>query len=317
MRMDMAPVKVWIAERMARDPLDLMVQAGLEVKDASKLDRQALLAEIHEAQVLVVRSQTRVDRELLDRARSLKLVGRAGTGVDTIDVAYARSKGILVVNAPGANAVSVAEHAFGHILAVARRIGEGTVGLRQGLWQKKSLTGIELFGKVLGLVGFGRIGKEVSSRAKAFGMRVIAFDPLIPGESIRDMGAEPVGFESLCRQADVISLHLPANKETHNLFGREVLASLKRGVILINCARGGLIDEAALEEALNSNQVFGVGLDVFADEPSPRPSLVGHPRVVCTPHIAASTPEAETRAGLMVAEEVIAWSKGNPLRYTV
>lgn len=311
------PITVVVAERLAQSALEGMIHAGLDVQDFSKLDRNELLDRMADVQALLIRSQTQVNRELLDSAKALKIVGRAGTGVDNIDVGYARSRGVVVVNAPGANAISVAEHTLGHILGVARRIGEGTVGLKKGLWQKKALSGIELYGKTLGLVGLGRIGKEVALRAKAFGMTVLAYDPYITEDMAQESGVSLVSFEGLCQDADVLSLHLPVTAETRNMVNAEVIARMKPGVIIVNCARGGLIDEVALEDALNAGKVFGVGLDVFADEPSPRPSLIGHPRVVSTPHIAASTPEAEERAGGMVAEEVVAWSKGQPLRYVV
>jgi len=310
-------MKVVSAERISPKALERMAQEGAEILDRAGLDRPSLVASLPGVQALLVRSQTQVDKELLDAGQDLGLVGRAGTGVDNIDLEYAQARGVHVVNAPGANAVSVAEHAFGMILAVSRRLVEGTVGLRSGLWEKKSLKGTEMQGKTLGIVGFGRIGRELAIRGKAFGMSVAAYDPYLSETAGEAYDVKLVSFETLCSQSDFISLHLPINSETRHLIDEKAMERMKEEAVLINCARGGLIDEEALEKALFEGKIRGAGMDVFADEPQPRASLLSLPRVVATPHVAASTPEAEEKAGLMIADQVIAFMHGRPLEHQV
>jgi len=310
-------MRIILAERMSPAALDHMAKQGAQLVDQVGCSREQVLEALPGAQGLLVRSQTQVDRDLLDRGNDLTLVGRAGTGVDNIDLEYAKARGVRVVNAPGANAVSVAEHAFALMLAVSRRLVEGTTGLREGRWEKKSLSGSEIQGKTLGIVGLGRIGREMALRGRAFGMSVLAYDPYLPESAESEWGVRLIPFETLCAESDVITLHLPINLETRHLIDGRILAIMKPEVILVNCARGGLIDEEALERALLEERVRGAGLDVFVGEPKPRASLLSHPRVVATPHIAASTPEAEEKAGFMIAEEVVACIQGKALRHQV
>ena len=253
----------------------------------------------------------------MDAAPSLRVVGRAGVGVDNIDLDEATRRGILVVNAPLANSVSAAEHAFGLMLSVARNIARGDASIRSGRWDRAKFRGVELDGKTLGLVGMGRIGSLVARRALAFGMKVLAYDPYITAEQARAAGGELRDLDSLLADSDFISLHLPRTPETENLLGREAFAKAKRGVRIINASRGGIIDEDALVEAIRDGQVAGAALDVYAEEPMTGGPLTELPEVVLTPHLGASTVEAQYKAGLHVAESVAAGLAGEPVMAAV
>jgi len=267
---------------------------------------------------VIVRSRTKITADVLAAAQRLKVVGRAGVGVDNIDLEAAKARGITVVNAPQASTQAVAELAIGLMFALARRIPEADAGMKRGEWLKKQLTGTELHGKTLGVVGMGRIGSRVGALAKALGMEIIGYDPLIPAEEIARRGATPVAeLTDLYAQADVITLHVPLTPQTRGMVNAEAFAQMKPGVLLICAARGGVIDEDALYHALESGQVGGAGLDVFAQEPPGASRLVTHPRVVATPHIGAQTREAQTRVATDIATEVLAALKGEKLRWQV
>jgi D-3-phosphoglycerate dehydrogenase len=257
-----------------------------------------LARDLANAEALVVRSATNVDEKLIAAAPKLRVIARAGTGVDNVDVPAASARGILVMNAPGANSVSVAEHALALMLSLARAVPAADATMKRGVWDKKKLTGIELRGKTLGLVGLGRIGQEVSARARSFGMSIVAHDPFISEQVAGTLGVELLDLDALCGRADYISLHIPATPETRHLFNAERLSKCRKGARLVNTARGELIDEAALAEAIKSGQIAGAGLDVFEKEPPPDGSLTTLPQVVATPHIAASTVEAQEQVGL-------------------
>ncbi len=244
---------------------------------------------------MVVRSGTKVTKEIIDAGVNLKIIGRAGTGVDNIDVRAATSKGILVVNTPGGNTISTAELALSHILALARNIPQATASLKHGKWDRSKYTGTELTGKTLGVIGVGRIGREVAKWCKGFGMNVVGYDPVVSEQSARTFGIEPVSLEELLKQADFITIHTPLTKETDHLINANSLAKCKKGVRIINCARGGIIDEHAALEALKSGQLGGLGLDVLEHEPPTEDSLElrKHPNVVMTPHLGASTYDAQ------------------------
>ena len=276
-----------------------------------------LAADLAEADALIVRSATQVDEQLIAAAPRLRVIARAGTGVDNVDVRAATDRGIVVMNAPGANSVSVAEHAWALMLALSRSIGAADAAMKKGVWDKKRLTGAELRGKTVGVVGLGRIGQEVSNRARAFGMHVVAHDPFISEQVAATMGAELVSLDELCSRADYITLHIPATPETKHLFNAERFAACKPGVRIINTARGELIDEAALAEAIRRGHVAGAGLDVFAQEPPPDQSLVGLPQVVATPHIAASTVEAQELVGIETAMGVRDYLRDGAIRNAV
>lgn len=263
-----------------------------------------LAAALADADALLVRSATRVDARLIDAAPALRVIARAGTGVDNVDVEAASRRGILVVNAPGANSVSVAEHAIAMMLALARSMPAADRAMKAARWEKRRFLGTELRGKTLAVVGFGRIGREVAQRARAFGMRLVAYDPFIPREIATAAGAELVSLDEACAAADFITLHLPSTPETHHLFDAARFARCRPGVRLVNTARGDLIDPAALARAIDDGIVAGAGLDVFEVEPPADWSLVARPELVATPHIAASTGEAQELVGLETATTV-------------
>jgi len=294
-----------------------MLRAQAQVEDRNGISAQELRSILPEFDALIVRSRTRVTAELLEHAARLKVIGRAGVGVDNIDLDAARDHGIIVVNSPLATTVAVAELTMGLLLAMARAIPRADAAMKQGKWLKKELEGIELQGKTLGLIGFGRIGREVAHRALAFGMRILAYDPLIPEDVIRQANVTPSSLETLLQRSDFISLHIPLTDETRNLLSTQAFAQMKTGVRLICTARGGIIDEQALLQALKEGKVAAAALDVFAVEPPALNELITHPNLIATPHIGAQTVEAQTRAAEMIAEEVLAALRGEPLRWRV
>jgi len=283
---------------MPADALAPLSARGWELAVTAGHPREQLLTALADADALVVRSATKVTRELLDAAPRLRIVARAGTGVDTIDVPAATERGVLVVNAPGANSVSVAELAMAMMLSLARHTPAADRAMKEGRWEKKAFAGIELRGKTLGLVGFGRIGQEVARRAQAFEMRVLAHDPFLAHEVADELGVELGSLEDVCRRADWISLHLPATPATRHIFDRDRLASCRKGVRIINTARGELIDAAALADAIESGHVAGAGIDVYEVEPPADFRLAQLPQVVATPHLGASTREGQQAAAL-------------------
>lgn len=283
------------------------------VVEAAGEPRSRLLELVADAEGLVVRSGTRVDRELMEAAPRLRVVGRAGVGVDNIDLDEATRRGVTVANAPLANSVSAAEHAFGLMLSQARNIARADASIRSGRWDRAAFRGVELDGKTLGLVGMGRIGTLVAQRALAFGMSVLAYDPYITAEQARQAGGELRDLDSLLADSDFISLHLPRTPETENLLDAAAFRKIKQGVRIVNASRGGIIDEDALAEAIGSGRVAGAALDVFATEPLVGGPLVDLPQVVLTPHLGASTAEAQHKAGLHVAESVLAGVMGEPV----
>ncbi len=315
MQPDRKPVVV-IAEVLAASCAEHLL-ATCEVVEAVGETRTRLMSLLAGADGLVVRSGTRVDRELMEAAPRLRVVGRAGVGVDNIDLDEATRRGILVVNAPLANSVSAAEHAFGLMLALARHIPRADASIRAGRWDRAKFRGVELEGKTLGLVGMGRIGSLVAQRALAFGMRVLAFDPYITAEQAREAGGELLDLDSLLAESDFVSLHLPRTPETENLLGQEAFGKAKRGIRIVNASRGGIIDENALVEAIRNGQVAGAALDVYAEEPMVSGPLTERPEVVLTPHLGASTKEAQQKAGLHVAEAVVAALSGKQVMAAV
>ncbi len=289
-----------------------------EVDNRNGIDAETLLQVIGEYHAVIVRSRTKITAAVLEAAANLKVVGRAGVGVDNIDLEAAKARGVTVVNAPQASTQAVAELALGLMFALARRIPEADASMKRGEWRKKQLKGMELHGKTLGVIGMGRIGSRVGQLAKAIGMRVVGYDPLIPAEEIARRGAEPLAeLDALYAQADVITLHVPLTPNTRGMLDAAAFAKMKPGVLLICAARGGVIDEDALYQALEAGHVGGAGLDVFAQEPPGASPLVTHPRVVATPHIGAQTREAQTRVAEDIATEVLAALQGKPLRWRV
>ena len=287
------------------------------VDDKSGISADDLLKLIPEYDALIVRGRTKVTASVMEAGSKLKAIGRAGVGVDNIDLDAAKKHHIVVVNAPVSTSIAVAELTFGLLLALAREIPRADAGMKQDKWLKKELEGVELFGKTLGVVGFGRIGVEVAKRASTFGMNVVAYDPLISEDEIRKRGAEPVSLQDLYAWSEFISLHLPLTVQTRDLIGPMAFSQMKDGVRIVCAARGGIIDESALMDALNSGKVAGAALDVFEKEPPGLTESVTHPRVIATPHIGAQTAEAQSRASEDIANEVLSALRGEALRWKV
>ncbi len=311
-------MRVLVSDSISEEGFAILRNAGLEVDYRPGLARSELLEVIAHYDALLVRSQTKVDAELLRAGVQLKVVGRAGVGVDNIDVATATERGIVVVNSPEGNTIAAAELTFALILALARKIPQADRSLRAGEWKRNQFVGAELSRKTLGIVGIGKIGREVARRARAFGMQVLAYDPHMPPNTIQQLGAEPVELETLLSHSDFISLHAPLTDETRHLLNRENLAKTKQGVRIINCARGELIDLDALAEFIESGHVAGCALDVFPQEPPPGDLKVLHqPQNVLTPHLGASTEEAQVKVVLDVAEQIVAVLTGGVPRHPV
>jgi D-3-phosphoglycerate dehydrogenase len=299
---------------LASDPLDAsavkaMRDAGLEVDEKTDLTPEALLREIAAYDAIVVRSATKVRAEVIDAGVRLKLIVRAGVGLDNVDAAHAKKKGVAVRNTPGASSNSVAELALGHMLSVARHIGRGTASMKAGKWEKKQLEGVEIAGKTLGIVGIGRIGQSLAQKAHALGMTVVCYDAFLSASPIPET-ARFVALDVLLAASDFISLHIPFDAAKGPTIGEKEIGKMKPGVRLVNCARGGVVDEAALVRALESGKVAGAALDVFAAEP-PRAGdpLVAAVNVSLTPHIGAATAEAQGRVGDEAAKIVIEFAK--------
>ena len=294
-----------IADQLPASAVDLLSSiSGWTVDARSGRAPDVLGPDLQNADALIVRSATKVTSALLSQAPKLRVIARAGTGIDNVDLDAASARGILVMNAPGGNSVSVAEHALALMLSLARSVPVADSTMKKGVWDKKKLTGAELRGKTLGLVGLGRIGQEVAARARAFGMEIVAHDPFISEEVAKSLGIGLLDLETLCETADYVSLHIPATTETRHLFGKARLAKCKKGIRIVNTARGELIDEAALADAIESGHVAGAALDVFEKEPPADWRLAQLAQVVATPHIAASTAEAQELVGLETATAV-------------
>ncbi len=273
--------------------------------DVAELDAKALLEQIPAYHALIVRGRTKVTKDVFAKAANLKVVGRAGVGVDNIDVNEATARKVLVVNAPTGSTVSVAELAIGHMISWCRLLPQADKSIKEGKWEKKSFEGHEIYGKTLGLIGSGRIGAEVARRAQVFGMKVIAFDPYLPPEVAKKIDVTLVDKETVLRESDFISIHAALTPETRGMLGAKEFASMKKTAVLVNCARGEIVQEAALADALKSGVIGGAALDVFEKEPPAGSPILTAPHVVFTPHLGASTHEAQYRAGGIIAEQVM------------
>ncbi len=297
-------MKILVADVLEQAGIDVLRAEGFDVTYAPGSKPEKLLEIVADCDALVVRSATRVTAAVLARAERLKVVGRAGTGVDTIDVEAATRRGVLVMNTPGGNTVSTAEHTISMLLALARNIPQANMSLLRGEWEKKKYTGTEVFEKTLGVIGLGKIGREVAARCKGLGMQVIGYDPVLGPEIASRLQIQLVPLQEVYRRSDFITVHTPLTPETRGLLNDETIAQCKRGVRLLNCARGGIIDEGALLRALESGQVGGAALDVFEVEPPSGNPLLGHPRVIATPHLGASTEEAQEKVAVQIAQQV-------------
>lgn len=311
--------RILITDALSPQAVAQIEAAGHEPVVALKRSPDELVALAAEADGWLIRSGTRLTRELIEAAPRLRVIGRAGVGVDNVDLPAATRRGIVVLNAPDGNTLSTAEHTCAMLLALARQIPQADASLRGGAWERSRFSGVELDGKTLGVIGVGKVGRTVIERMRAFGMEVVGYDPVLAPEAAERMGLALVDLEEMYRRSDFISVHTPLNDATRGLLGRETLARCKPGVRLVNCARGGIIDEAALLEALESGHVGGAALDVFSEEPpgeALRP-LLQHPHVVVTPHIAASTEEAQEKVAVQVTEALLDALAGRPVSSAV
>ncbi len=306
-----------VSEEISDKGLDLLREAGHEVDVQIGLDEAGLAAAIVGAQAIIIRSATTVSAELLSAGTDLKIVGRAGIGLDNVDVDAATERNVLVANAPFSNAITAAEHTMAMLLAQARNIAHAHAALVEGRWERSKWNGVELAEKTLGIVGLGRIGGLVAARARAFDMEIIAFDPYVAPERAAGMGIELVDLETLIGTSDFVTLHLARTPDTMNLINAELLAKAKPGLRLVNVARGGIIDEAALADAISNGPVGGAAIDVFAEEPTVVSPLFTLPEVTVTPHLGASTVEAQLKAGVQVAEQVVLALAGEPVPFAV
>ncbi|MBI1403522.1 MAG: phosphoglycerate dehydrogenase [Porphyrobacter sp.] len=296
--------KVLISDKMDPNAARIFEERGCDVDVITGETPEQLIARIGEYDGLAIRSSTKVTKAVLDAATNLKVIGRAGIGVDNVDIPYASGKGVVVMNTPFGNSITTAEHAIALMFALARQIPEANAQTQAGKWPKSGFMGVEVTGKTLGLIGAGNIGSIVASRALGLRMKVIAYDPFLTEERAVEMGVEKVDLDTLLSRADFVTLHTPLTDETRNILSRERLENAKKGIRIINCARGGLIDEAALKDCLESGQVAGAALDVFAVEPATDNPLFGAPNFICTPHLGASTTEAQVNVALQVAEQM-------------
>ncbi len=305
-----------MADPLAEEGLEVL-RKQVEVDVRTKMKPQELVSVIGDYEAIIVRSETRVTREAIEAGKKLQVIARAGVGIDNVDLDAATQRGIVVVNAPTANTMAAAEHTVAMMLALARHIPQAHANLSGGAWARQNFVGVELRNKTLGIVGLGNVGSEVARRVQGFRMKVIAYDPFVSLEYAGNLRADLVSFEKVLTDADFITLHLPLTDQSRNLIGVRELSMVKPTVRIINCARGGLIDEQALSQAIDEGRVAGAALDVFAQEPPKDSPLVKNPRVIVTPHLGASTAEAQTSVAVDAAEQVLAVLNGQPARYAV
>src|SRR5215468_8311990 len=300
------PPKVLISDALSPAAVQIFRDRGVEVDFQPKLgaDKEKLAELVGDFDGLAVRSATKVTPKVLEKAKTLRVIGRAGIGVDNVDISAATAKGIIVMNTPFGNSITTAEHAITLMLALARQIPQADASTQAGKWEKNRFMGVEITGKTLGVVGAGNIGSIVCDRAHGLRMKVVGYDPFLSPERARDLGVEKVDLETLLKRADFITLHTPLTDKTRNILDAKAIAATKKGVRIVNCARGGLVDEQALREALDAGHVSGAAFDVFIEEPATANPLFGHPNVVCTPHLGAATTEAQENVALQIAEQM-------------
>jgi D-3-phosphoglycerate dehydrogenase len=313
----MPDIKVLVADDMSNAAVEIMNKAGLAVDVNTGLAPAQLSEIIGAYHGLAVRSATKVSADILAKATSLKIVGRAGVGVDNIDVKSATERKVQVINTPSGNAIAAGELAIAFMFALARKVPQATASMKKGEWEKKKFAGVEITGKTLGVVGFGNIGRQVAERAVGLKMKVLAFDPLLAADAAVPAGVEVTKFDHLVGLADFITLHLPLTAETKNLFGAAALGRMKKGSYLINCARGGIVDETALYDALKAGHLGGAALDVFEKEPSGPLPLFELDNVIASPHIGASTKEAQSTVAIELAEVFVDFFKNAKVRNAV
>jgi D-3-phosphoglycerate dehydrogenase len=297
-------MKVLISDSISTKGVEILKKAGLDVDVKTGMKPEELVAVIGDYHGLAVRSATKVTAKIIDAAANLRVIGRAGSGLDNVDLTAATKKGIVVMNAPGGNTITTAEHTFSLMCAMARQIPQATASMREGKWEKKRFMGVELFNKTLGVIGIGNIGSQVARRAQAFVMNVIAYDPFLSEEKAKDMGVEKVDLEELYRRSDFITIHTPITAETRNMINKDTIKIMKNGVRIINCARGGIVNEKDLYDALVEGKVAGAALDVFEKEPVENNPLLTLDSVISTPHLGAATKEAQENVAIAIAEQI-------------
>ena len=297
--------KVLISDDIAKIGVDILTEGKISFDFKPGLSKEDLKKSIGSYEGIIVRSQTKLTADILGEAKQLRLIVRAGIGVDNIDVPVATKSGIVVENTPGGNVVTTAEHALALLLSLCRDIPQATASVKGGLWERNKFIGVELYNKTLGIVGLGNIGRVVADRARAFKLKVMAYDPYLSKESAKKMDIELVTFEELLSRSDFITIHVPLNDSTKNLFSHREFTKMKKGAYLVNCARGGIVDESALHEALVQGRLSGAALDVFAEEPPRGNPLLKLPNVICTPHLGAATDEAQWNVARDAAEQVV------------
>ncbi len=299
--------KVLISDKLSPKAEAIFTENNIEVDVKVGLSAEQLKEIIADYDGLAIRSATKVTAELLNSASNMKVIGRAGIGVDNVDIAAATARGIVVMNTPFGNSITTAEHAIAMLMALARKIPQANISTHAGKWEKSKFTGVELYGKILGLIGCGNIGSIVADRAQGLKMKVIAHDPFLSADKAQEIGVDKVELDELLSRADFITLHTPLNDQTRGILDANNLAKTKNGVYIVNCARGGLIDEQALKDAIDSGQVAGAALDVFSEEPATSNILFGMEQVICTPHLGASTTEAQENVAIQVAQQISAY----------
>jgi D-3-phosphoglycerate dehydrogenase / 2-oxoglutarate reductase len=303
-------MKVLVSDNLGEAGIRMLQEEeGIDVDVQTGLDPEALKSIIPAYDGLIIRSATKVTEDLLTAAARLKVVGRAGIGLDNVDIPAATKRGIIVMNTPGGNVITTAEHTIGMLMALSRNVPEGTASLKAGRWDKKKLQGREVYNKTLGVIGYGKIGSIVAALARGLRMQVIVYDPFVTPEQFENAGFESVSLEALYKRSDYITIHVPKFKETTGLLNKDAFDQMKDGVMIINCARGGIVDESALLDALVSGKVAGAALDVFETEPPGPVPLIQHERLICTPHLGASTIEAQTKVAVDVARQIIDYLK--------
>jgi len=311
-------MKVLICDKVSEKGLEVFKQApGIEVDVKLKLKEEEICAIAAQYQGMVVRSETKITKKVLEQAEQLKVVGRAGVGIDNIDVEAATLKGVVVVNTPDGNTISACEHTMAMMLALSRHIPQADHSLRQGKWNRSQYVGVELRNKTLGIIGYGKIGSEVGKRSKAFGMKILVFDPFINQEVAERAGVEAVSLDTLLKESDYITVHMPLTSETKHMISTKQFAQMKDSVRILNVARGGIVEEAALYEAIVSKRVAGAALDVYEKEPQTESPLFTLPEVIVTPHLGASTEEAQVNVAIDVAHEVLRVLRGEPVQNAV
>lgn len=311
-------MKVLVSDSISAKGIEILKRAGFEVDVKTGLSSEELKSIIGQYDALIIRSATKVTAEIIEAADKLKVIGRAGTGVDNVDKVSATKKGIVVMNTPGGNTVTTAEHTIAMLFSLARRIPQANASMKEGKWEKKKFMGVELYNKTIGIIGLGRIGSEVAKRVQCMGMNVLAYDPFLSDERAEELGIVKTDLDRIFAESDFITIHTPLTSETKYLINKNTIAKMKDGVYIINCARGGIINEKDLYEAIKSGKVAGAALDVFEKEPPDEGyELIADERVICTPHIGASTLEAQENVAVAIAEQVVDYLLNGTIRNAI